>query len=772
VTANEHRLIDLLFKHSFTCYALLDKAFNYIRVNDAYANTLGKPIGFLSGKNHFEFVAKDSEAIFHKVLAEKTPYRAKGYPVEFLSEHHNGATYWDWLIEPVLDSQNEVDYFVLIMRDITTQRDALQDREKYFTLSSHMMCKASNSGYFLELSPGWSKTLGFTDEELKAQPYLSFVHPDDRGLTVEQAADLANGSGACINFVNRYRNSDDRYVWLHWNAVADAESDCVYAVAQDITFLKEAEVELERHRDSLEELVKERSQALKNSERRMLDLLSNSPAVIYTCNAHGDFAATFVSENVWDQFGYRPTQFTDDPLFWMSNIHPDDKDALLANLGALFEHGKHTHEYRFKAANGGYIWVHDQLRLIRDSEGNPIEIIGYWADITSRKKVEQELESAKVLAEEGNRSKSEFLSRMSHELRTPMNAILGFSQVLMMTAKNEDDLQSINEIVKAGNHLLELINDVLDLSKIESGRMPISMENLSLNQVIEDCFTLISPLAHKREISIVDNISSNAPFIIWADYTRFKQVMINLLSNAVKYNKVGGRVTLDVKPLPDNEIRILISDTGHGVEIDLQDKLFISFERLGAESSDVEGSGIGLVISKQLIEIMGGNIGYISEPGVGSTFWVDIHLGDVLSQNNRTTTLLKNLTIDDTEVDVDCKTILYVEDNPANLRLVNKILSGTPHKLISAHSGSLGLEMAELYKPDLILLDINLPQLNGYEVIKRIKANENLKHTPVVAISANAMNRDVERGLAAGFDRYLKKPINIREFMSTIESLV
>lgn len=770
-TIENDRLVDLFFKDPHTCFALMDKDFDFVRVNEAYAKAGGHPADYFVGKNYFDLFPKEALSVFEQVKKTGESFKVSERPVIDSTPEEN-TKFWDWQLDPVLGDDGTVEFLAFYLKEVTQRVRIEKEQQRFVSLSGYMASTSTFDGYFVELSPGWNKTLGFSNEELMAKPYVEFVHPEDVEKTLEEAKRLAADTGETVNFVNRYQTKYSGYRWLSWNAVSDFQMKLVYAVAHDITPLKDSEAMLQQHRDSLEEIIQQRTEALKLSESRLSTLVNSGPAVIYTCEASGDYGATFVSDNLELTFGYKSEQFTSDPGFWASNIHPEDAERVFADLPHLFETGYHTHEYRFKSASGDYIWVHDQCRLLYDDNGKPLEIAGYWANITERKQVEQELENAKAMAEQGNRSKSNFLSRMSHELRTPLNAILGFSQLIMMGSKSEEEKQNINEVIKAGNHLLELINDVLDLSKIESGKLPISMENINLNQVLQDCFTLIAPLAFRRKITIEDNISTDTLFIVWADYTRLKQVLLNLLSNAVKYNRPAGKIILDVKPLPDGQIRISISDTGYGIKPDLQNKLFISFERLGAESTDIEGSGIGLVISKQLIEIMGGDIGFESTSDNGSVFWIDVYLGDVLSQNNRTGTLLKNITVSQEELDVDCKTILYVEDNPANLRLVNKILSGTPHKLISAHNGSLGLELAELHKPDLILLDINLPIMNGFDVIRKIKENQELHHIPVVAISANAMNRDVERGLAAGFDRYLKKPLDIREFMSTIETLV
>ena len=277
----------------------------------------------------------------------------------------------------------------------------------------------------------------------------------------------------------------------------------------------------------------------------------------------------------------------------------------------------------------------------------------------------------------------------------------------------------------------------------------------------------------KRDIRIINHISSDAQYIISADHTRFKQVLLNLLSNAVKYNRDEGSVILNCEVVTPERLRISVIDTGKGLSEDQQKKLFEPFERLGAEATAIEGTGIGLVISKRIIELMGGSIGLKSKQGQGSTFWIEINLAKSIGQTYSSPQRKQVLERQDTLINQSAKTILYIEDNPANLRLVEQVVGKqTHHMLISAPDASLGLQLANAQKPDLILLDINLPGIDGYEVLKRLQAHEECQNIPVIAISANAMNSDIQRGLAAGFKEYLTKPIDIEKLLVSINDLM
>jgi signal transduction histidine kinase/ActR/RegA family two-component response regulator len=400
------------------------------------------------------------------------------------------------------------------------------------------------------------------------------------------------------------------------------------------------------------------------------------------------------------------------------------------------------------------------------------EIIGYLligTDNSVRKQVELELHAAMAVAKKANLAKSDFLSSMSHELRTPLSAILGFAQLMDSGSPlpTPSQKRSIDQILQAGWYLLELINEILDLALIESGKLSLSLEPVSLTEVMYECKAMTEPQAQKRNITVVFP-QFDMPYFVSADRTRIKQVLINLLSNAIKYNKDGGAVTVACSVTSKNRLRIRIEDTGRGLSPENIAQLFQPFNRLGQESSTEEGTGIGLVMTKHLVELMGGEIGVNSALGIGSSFWIDIDLND--KPQNSINAVDSRVVHSKPKLTTQSQTLLYVEDNPANLMLVEDLIARRPDMLLlTAKDGREGIEIARTFKPDVILMDINLPVVSGIRALEILREDPGTAHIPVIALSANAMKRDISKGLQAGFFRYLTKPLQIDEFMDAID---
>ena len=397
-------------------------------------------------------------------------------------------------------------------------------------------------------------------------------------------------------------------------------------------------------------------------------------------------------------------------------------------------------------------------------------------DITERNLLDQalkdknvELEKARAAADKANQAKSEFLSSMSHELRSPLNAILGFAQLMEADSPppNPAQSQSIAQILQAGWHLLKLIDEILDLAKVESGQVPLSLEPVSLSEVLNECQNMVEIQAQQRGIKLIFP-RPGCPYFVHADRIRVIQVLINLLSNAIKYNSKQGTIKVECKKSTSGRIRLSIRDTGAGLNSDQIGQLFQAFNRLGQEAGGIEGTGIGLVVAKRLVELMGGVIGVESVVDVGSTFWFEL-LAVAEPLHARELADTAELPLMRVLDGGHQHTLLYVEDNPANLKLVEQIISRHPDlHLLTAINGMSGIEMARASQPEVILFDINLPDITGFEALKILHSDSTTAHIPVVALSANAMPRDIKKGLELGFFRYLTKPIKLDEFMDAL----
>ncbi|MDP9329875.1 MAG: ATP-binding protein [Actinomycetota bacterium] len=531
---------------------------------------------------------------------------------------------------------------------------------------------------------------------------------------------------------------------------------------------------------------------LQQAEDQYLTLVEQLPMVVYRAEFGEGGAWSYVSPQVESLMGYPREDWIADPRFWYEHILSEDRERVLRDEAHSSETGEpFASEYRMAGRDGRILWLRDEAEVLRDEDGTRSSIQGVMVDITESKRANEAIErlneeleqrvaertadletanvslrEAKEVSERANAAKSEFLSRMSHELRTPLNAILGFGQLMETSALAPDDVESVEQILKGGRHLLGLINEVLDISRIESSRLSLSIEPVSVNEVVHETIDLVAPLCTDRGIEVVATISQPSPFVL-ADHQRLKQVLLNLLSNAIKYNRTQGRVDVSCEAEGNDRIAIRVTDTGPGFPLEDLDRLFAPFDRLGAEKTGAEGTGLGLALSKALIESMAGRIVVESEQGLGSTFTVELPACREPGWD-----------VDGSEKDQvpgpsgssRLRTILYVENNLANVSLVERILLQRPSvKLVAAMQARLGLELAREHSPALVLLDLHLPDLSGEEALERLRQDPMTRHIPVVIMSADSTPGQINRLRAMGIDDYVTKPIDVTRFLEVVD---
>ncbi len=455
-------------------------------------------------------------------------------------------------------------------------------------------------------------------------------------------------------------------------------------------------------------------------------------------------------------------------------LYPDGSDTPIASgdlpLARAIQGDSIDHEeIRVKRARlGDEVWIEVSGQPLLDAESARCGGVVVFRDVTERRKLLEEFARAREQAEQANGAKSEFLSRMSHELRTPMNSILGFGQLLQMENLTEDQQDSVKQIVMAGSHLLKLINEVLDISRIDSGTLTISREAVDVLEVVREVASLLSPLAQMKGVAVVVPNGTKGDVFAMADQQRLLQVLLNLLSNAIKYNVNGGRVEVEIEP-KEESWRIRVQDTGIGISPEKEALIFTPFERLGAEQTSVEGTGLGLALSKRLMEAMGGRIG-IEPCATGTCFYIELPMARCPLQAIEGTAPLEALSSG--PAPNFRRTVLLIEDNPSNVRLVEKILQGrAEYRLLVARDGRVGIDLAHEHEPDLILLDLNLPDIGGQEVLRHLKGDPKLARIPVAVVSADATPSQVERLLASGAAAYMTKPIDVRGFLSLLTDL-
>ncbi|MEI8049340.1 MAG: PAS domain S-box protein [Bacteroidota bacterium] len=730
-------------------------------VNSAFTQLTGYSVDEAIGKMPGELIisGKQDKNFYEKFW--DTILNKKVWSGELINQRKDGSLYYEEeTITPVLDAQGNISSFIAIKIDITERKKLYQELADEKRRLADII-KGTNAGTWeWNIKTGetifneqWAGMLGYTLDEISPvsiETWMKFSHPDDLKTSGELLEKHFKGELDYYSFESRMKHKNGGWIWvLDRGRVHERDSEgmplFMSGTHQDITGHKKAE-------DDLKEST-ERHRGL--SEAAFDSIFFSEKGVCVEQNQMAEKIFGYTNEEAIGRFD------TD----W---IVESDRKMVMENMLAGYEEPYEVTALRkdrttFPCMLSGRMMYY---------KGRNVRVTSL-SDITRRKQAETALIEAKIEAEKANLAKSEFLSRMSHELRTPMNSILGFAQLMEMGQLNPKQKKGVTHILNNGKHLLSLINEVLDISGIEAGRQILTPEPVQLAAIINDITGSIQVAADKRKISIelVDSPANN--LFIWADRLRLTQILLNLINNAIKYNNEGGSVTIKTSLKPSNDagiakVRISICDTGNGIKPEDIGKLFQAFERIGADRTETEGTGLGLMVVNKITEAMGGTVGVVSEVGTGSTFWIELPLTENLNPYTGKTTVEL---APELQVSKQAGTILYIEDNLSNVELAEEIMIEyrPAIHLVTSIYGKETVKLAKKHKPDLILLDLDLPDLQGIEVLEQLLSDPQTKTIPVIIISADAMPFQVKKLMKAGASDYLTKPLDVVQFLITID---
>ena len=623
------------------------------------------------------------------------------------------------------------------------------DYRDCFNLSPSPRAVLDRVGDIVDINDRACAVLGRERQTLMGARLIDLVHPDDQSA-MKSAIEGSRRDRSAFVVDCRVESAARGVCWFEVQSAPHFVGDHIvfwYIVFTDITDRKKHDAWL-------------------SQRNALLTALShNLPGMIYVFRPGPDKGGRmdFVSEGVRDVFGASPQEALASPWVLYNRVIPEDLNRFFQQRDeAGASSGRLHSEFRVKNAQGEIRWCSADSVSGLDADGNEVRC-GYISDITEHK-LYQEACMAAEAAERASRAKSEFLSRMSHELRTPLNAVIGFAQLLRMDKQaplNEGQARKAELIERSGAHLLAVISDVLDLSRIEAGDMPISVEPVHVETAVQDVLAMVGDAAHLAQVELVPPLIEMVPPVL-ADRVRLRQVLVNLISNAVKYNRKGG--TVRVRVWQDGpHVALQVSDTGMGLSPDQQAHLFEPFNRLGAERTSIDGTGIGLVIVQRLISLMGGTLSVSSQVGVGTTFTVVLQASDEDRPSDHAPL------VDVHDVSGAAK-LLYVEDNDVNVTLVRQILALRPEwRLTVANSGAQALQAVLTERPDLLILDMHLGDMTGFDLVDLLDADPATRGIPKVALSADAMPDRIHAAKERGFLAYITKPLNVAQLLQCLE---
>jgi len=714
---------------------------------------------------------KEPDAAVFNMTKGMSQYDAK------LRHKDNKSVWVNRTVTPILNSNGICTGYRGSDTDISERKFA-EEQFKQFKIisdqSNHGTAITTVDGFVIYCNDAFAKMHGYTPEELAGKPLTSF-HNESQLPRVGELVEVIKAKGGFdAEVVDHARKDGSTFPALMSAKLIhdeDGNPSFLSATLLDITDRMLAEQEV----------------------RKLTVAVEQSPVPTIITDVDGNFIyanPAFVTTTGFE----RHEIYGESTRILKSGLTP--KEVYVAMWKKIKAGQVWSGEILNRKKNRELYWELLTISPIFDINGNIINYLAIKQDVTERKKTEQEIRElnssleqkvqertqelwtsnkdlieAKEVAEKANLAKSDFLSRMSHELRTPMNSILGFSQLLEMSQLDERQRKNVNQILSSGNHLLGLINEVLDISRIESGHQTLSVEPVEVNAVLSDCIDILRPSADKRNIVVKFNHTKGASAYVNADLQRTKQILLNLMNNSLKYNVEGGTVEVGYEYAegPDNKFtRIYVSDTGIGINPDYLEKIFEPFERVGAEKGSIEGTGLGLAVVKQLVTLMKGKVGVTSETGKGSKFWIDLPTVSGVAKTGKQTTSEDHLK---STLHKSQGKVLYVEDNPANIQLVDQIVSTQRPNihLITDNTGLNVVQKVEVYTPDLILLDLNLPEIHGSEIVKQLKGVAATAHIPIVVLSADALPAQIKNLKTLGAADYLTKPIQVPQLLQVLD---
>lgn len=753
---------------------IYDRAGRLLFVNQPLLNLWGMSLEEAVGKDCFELgypkeLAERLQAQLASVVetsqrvTDETPFTG--------SAGEEG--YYEYILSPVFGLDRSVEFVVGTTRDIT-ERKLYENRlhrqgaelQALFDLIPAMLCIKDTENRFVRVNQRLARTTGLTVEQIEGRSAAE-IFPVEAEKYFADDLEVIRSGASKLEIVEALRTQEGEERWVQTDKIPFQDRDGamigLVVMAQDITERKRTETALIESEERLR-------LALDAAGNGMFDWEIDTNRLVWS-SGH---------EKLW---GYGPGEFDGKMETFTGRVHQEDlKGFNLVMQRSLESCEPFIHEFRIAWPDESIHWINIQGQTTFDPEGRPLRMRGLVKEITDRKVAEigllrlnEELEArvarrtfdlnlAKEEADRANKSKSEFLSRMSHELRTPLNAVMGYAQLLDMQYDDPNIAEATRSILKGGQHLLQLVNEVLDLSRIESGIFAISLEPVSVEEVLGDAIGMVQPLADRDGIRLVIDWAGCKNLYLEADRQRLVQVLVNLLGNGIKYNRPNGRVTVLCRAKSETSARIEVVDTGFGISPVDQKRLFEPFQRFGDHL--VEGTGLGLALSERFMRLMGGRLGLSESSETGSTFFVDLPCSVSPDQNPESTTRLDS----SPSSQVTCTgTVLYIEDNPTNLRLLEAVFAETPNLvLLTAPDGKLGFELAIQGQPDLILLDLHLPEQHGDQVLRRLKEEVTTRSIPVVMISADATPKQMQTLIAAGAVDYLTKPIELRRLFDVL----